>query len=197
VAMPRKTLWQFVVRDRTFLARRHAHLLLSSPLLDEPVLRALQQAYRDAQNRWERAEIARRFERTVRRPGLDLAPADRNAEYDAYLRARQGPKSLTERVLDHTFNPSRHYRLMREDHLPQACPIPGPVAKVVWQHLLTLQELIRITPWAYDVEISRLRKRIYRRFADTISQLPREKPRRQQTAGKVARARRKRKPPNA
>ncbi len=70
---PRKTLYQFAIRDRTFLARRHAHLLEEEPLLDRPQrLRELQQAYRAEVSRLERAAIARQFERAVRQTPADL-----------------------------------------------------------------------------------------------------------------------------
>ena len=40
----KKTLAEFV-RDGTLLARRHRHLLATSPLLADPALRAIQQRY--------------------------------------------------------------------------------------------------------------------------------------------------------
>jgi phage terminase large subunit-like protein len=61
----KKTLAEFV-RDGTFLARRHRHLLESSPLLSDPVLRALQQQYIVEKDSLRQLKIARDLERLVR-----------------------------------------------------------------------------------------------------------------------------------
>jgi hypothetical protein len=52
--------------DRTFLARRHAELLEEDDLVDDPELRALQEAYREERDGLERQKLARRFQQTVR-----------------------------------------------------------------------------------------------------------------------------------
>jgi len=57
-----------LVRDRSFLRRRHEELLLSDPLVREPGLRQLQEHYRRETNELERRELALTFERAVRDP---------------------------------------------------------------------------------------------------------------------------------
>jgi hypothetical protein len=57
-----------LIRDRTFLARRHAHLLLSSRLVEDEDLRALQLDYRSETKERERRALALDFEKLVRDP---------------------------------------------------------------------------------------------------------------------------------
>ena len=79
----RKTLKQFV-RDRSFLARRHAPLLESEPLVAGAELRAIQEEYRSQPHESLRREIALRFERAV----AGAAPAP---DQWLCLYASQGP----------------------------------------------------------------------------------------------------------
>jgi len=65
---PRKTLVELALIDRTFLARRHAELLVEEQLVDEPRLRRLQQAYREQMDGLERRRLALAFEKVVREP---------------------------------------------------------------------------------------------------------------------------------
>jgi hypothetical protein len=62
---PKKDLRTFV-RDKSFLARRHAHLLISEPLVDEPALRDFQIRYRAESSVLERRQFALWFEKAVR-----------------------------------------------------------------------------------------------------------------------------------
>ena len=64
--MPRrkKTLAD-LVRDRTFLGRRHGPRLESEPLVADPGLRRLQRAYRAETSRLERRAIALEFQKIV------------------------------------------------------------------------------------------------------------------------------------
>lgn len=64
----RKTLYELLVQDRSFLARRHAELLLSEPLVDDPVLRAAQERYRAEPSELERRQLALELEKAVRDP---------------------------------------------------------------------------------------------------------------------------------
>jgi hypothetical protein len=61
---PRKTLEQLVA-DGSFLARRHGELLAGEPL-DDPVLSALQQLYRQAGDDRQRRRVALQFEKVCR-----------------------------------------------------------------------------------------------------------------------------------
>ena len=84
MARPAKSLKERV-RDRSFLARRHAGLL-AGPLADHPELRDIQVAYQAAETDRQRRLLALDFEQNVRtaRPGKrvgglrlgELAPAD-------------------------------------------------------------------------------------------------------------------------
>jgi hypothetical protein len=62
---PRKRLSD-LVRDETFLGRRHAQLLLDEPLVRDPGLRLLQERYRAEPSELERRRLALQFERAVR-----------------------------------------------------------------------------------------------------------------------------------
>lgn len=62
MAHPKKSLAQLCA-DRTFLARRHADLLVSEPLLDDLALRDLQRQYRQESSDLERRRIALELER--------------------------------------------------------------------------------------------------------------------------------------
>jgi hypothetical protein len=55
---PKKSLAD-LIWDQTFLARRHAHLLLSSKLVEDDGLRELQQAYRAETSERERPQTRR------------------------------------------------------------------------------------------------------------------------------------------
>jgi hypothetical protein len=65
VPADRKTLRQ-LVRDRTFLARRHAELLHLEPLVDDPVIRQLQERYRAEPSERIRRQVALEIEGAVR-----------------------------------------------------------------------------------------------------------------------------------
>jgi AraC-like DNA-binding protein len=65
---PRKKTLDDLVRDRSWLARRHSHFLLTSPLVADPGLRSLQKRYRDEKSRLERHALALEFEKAVRDP---------------------------------------------------------------------------------------------------------------------------------
>jgi hypothetical protein len=61
---PRKTLSE-LVRDGSFLARRHAELLAGDPV-DDPTLAALQALYRQAGDDRQRRRVALQFEKICR-----------------------------------------------------------------------------------------------------------------------------------
>ena len=63
--MPKMTLRQ-LVQDRTSLARRHAHLLETAPLLDDRGLRAIQELYRQKGDGTARYTLALAFQKAVR-----------------------------------------------------------------------------------------------------------------------------------
>jgi hypothetical protein len=89
VARARKRLEDLAV-DGTFLARRHAQLLVDEPLLDEPTLRQLQEDYRVESSELEQRAIALRFEKAVRDPEQTSLRAMRDrlfAELDELLAA--------------------------------------------------------------------------------------------------------------
>ena len=71
MAAAKKELVDFV-RSRSFLARRHAPLLDSSPPLRDPVLRLVQQDYQAASDPEQRRAIALRFEHLLRDEGEPL-----------------------------------------------------------------------------------------------------------------------------
>src|SRR6266566_4775626 len=66
---PKKRLADFI-RDQTFLARRHAELLLTGPLVPNRGLRVLQERYREETSELERRQLALYFEQAVRDPEL-------------------------------------------------------------------------------------------------------------------------------
>jgi hypothetical protein len=97
---PRKTLLELALIDRTFLARRHAELLVADELVDEPRLCRLQQAYREEQDGLERRRLAVAFEKVVREPAsaptvVELALAARMAQSHSDRRA--DPEAVLER----------------------------------------------------------------------------------------------------
>src|SRR5919201_3144407 len=63
----RKTLAD-LVRDGSFLARRHADLLVTGALVADPVLASLQERYRAERSELERRQLALWFEKAVRDP---------------------------------------------------------------------------------------------------------------------------------
>jgi hypothetical protein len=65
MAAHKKTLEQ-LVHDRTFLARRHAQLLETAPLVEDATLRTVQAGYRSESSGLERQALARRFEKATR-----------------------------------------------------------------------------------------------------------------------------------
>lgn len=66
---PRQKTLQELVRDESFLARRHARLLVSDPLVDDDDgLRALQERYRAEDGELERQRLALQFQKAVRDP---------------------------------------------------------------------------------------------------------------------------------
>jgi len=90
MAAPKKKLIE-LVRDRTFLARRHADRLLEEPL-ERADLRALQEACRAADDAGARQAIAMAFERAVQNE--PAAPReDPRAELDAILNAPPRPSN--------------------------------------------------------------------------------------------------------
>jgi len=122
---PRKTLHEFAVRDRTFLARRHAYLLEQEPLLEGPRLQRLQLAYRAEPGRLERRAIAVRFEHEVRRTAenqLEQRFAHLPVELLPLGRQR---KTLTDRILEGSFQTGRHAWLLAQDTLSETCPLAG------------------------------------------------------------------------
>ena len=75
---PRKKRLIDFVRDRSFLARRHEALLDSSPLLDNPILRWVQERYQAEVDPAERRRVALEFERLLRKhPEWELAELHR------------------------------------------------------------------------------------------------------------------------
>jgi Rho termination factor, N-terminal domain len=63
--MPVKKTLRERVLDRTFLARRHAYLLVADELVRDSALRTLQASYRTEESELERHAIALRFEKAV------------------------------------------------------------------------------------------------------------------------------------
>ena len=141
---PRKTLHEFAVRDRTFLARRHAYLLEQEPLLEGPRLQRLQLAYRAEPGRLERRAIAVRFEREVgRTPENPLDERFAHLPVELLPLGRQR-KTLTDRILEGSFHTGRHAWLLAQDTLSEACPLPGRNAAWEWQWLCILQRIYRV-----------------------------------------------------
>jgi phage terminase large subunit-like protein len=93
VARPKKRLDQ-LVRDGTFLARRHEQLL-DGPELSWPTLAELQQRYDAADDDRLRRTIALDFERAVRAQ-LEAGPADRDLRAEL---AALGPAHSAEQVI--------------------------------------------------------------------------------------------------
>lgn len=81
---PAKTLQQHVL-DGTFERRKHELLLADGPLVDEPELRQLQQKYRRLKTDWKRRDVAREFERLVRRTA-PVRAEEAASEFEAKLR---------------------------------------------------------------------------------------------------------------
>jgi hypothetical protein len=81
----KKRLADFIA-DQSFLARRHAALLEEDDLVDEPTLRALQDAYREEPDGLERQKLARRFQQTVRE-----GPRRRRPPFGAIFYSMTGP----------------------------------------------------------------------------------------------------------
>jgi hypothetical protein len=92
MAAHKKTLEEFV-RDRTFLARRHADLLATAPLVGDATLRALQAGYRCEPSELERRELARRFEHATRN-----TVRERELTMAQHLHAAIGPSASGTRL---------------------------------------------------------------------------------------------------
>jgi len=175
MSRPRKTLYQLTIRDRTFLARRHAHLLEKEPLLPHPRLRELQQAFRAEVSRLERAAIARQLERAVRETDQDMMDEIfRNLPLVVVPHPGPRPKTLTERVLDGSFRPRYHDHLLEQDALEAACPIRGSRNAEVWQRLQRLQQLYRLAIdfSGDDKKAAKLRRGLADEFAALAHDLP-------------------------
>jgi AraC-like DNA-binding protein len=87
----RKTLAD-LVRDGSFLARRHADLLVTGALVADPLLADLQQRYRAERSELERRQLALWFEKAVRDPRERARHApvedELEAEHEGRLRTR-------------------------------------------------------------------------------------------------------------
>jgi hypothetical protein len=77
----KKTLRE-LVRDETFLARRHAHLLLEGPLIDDPGLRSIQERYMAETSELERWQLGLLFQKAVRDPLERVLPGPRPEDAD-------------------------------------------------------------------------------------------------------------------
>ena len=162
------------MRDRTFLARRHAHLLEQEPLLEEPRLQRLQRAYRAESGRLERRAIAVAFQREVRRTAenrLDQRFAHLPVELLPLGRQR---KTLTDRILEGSFQTGRHAWLLAQDTLSETCPLAGRNAAWEWQWLCMLQRYYRLALESHSRDEKQLvnyRRRVVHDFADATREL--------------------------
>jgi hypothetical protein len=166
VPTPRKTLYHFAIRDRTFLARRHGHLLVEEPLVDEPRLRELQQAYRAEVSLLERAAIARQFERIVHETEDEILEQAFRELPRVVVTMPKRRKSLTARVLDGSFQ-RRHGYLLDEEEL-EPLRFRGVRATAVWARLCRLQEQYRLA----RPEAVKLRRSLADDFAAASRELP-------------------------
>jgi hypothetical protein len=146
MAMPKKRL-RDLVRDRSFLARRHEHLLMSETLSPGwgGELVELQKRFRAAADAEERRRLSLSFERWLRDPYAEmLERLLREMPVPSESRRsppRRGP-TLLERVLDNSFNPSRHGGLLEGEPLPEACPVKGK--RRVWDELRATHDRYRL-----------------------------------------------------
>ena len=146
-----KTLEE-LVWDQSFLARRHAERLESDPLVDDPGLRSLQEAYKSDPTGLGRRSIALAFERAVTNPveralyaaagALERQPADPDRSPAGTTRA--GRKTLLERVLENRFVAGRHAWLLAGDSLPEASPFSDSARSSLWARLRELQASYRL-----------------------------------------------------
>src|SRR4051794_32131774 len=110
VPATRKRLDDFVC-DRTFLARRHAGLLVTDRLVWDPLLRELQECYRVEVGVYERRRVALRFQRLVRGPQA-LMLERILSELVPGRRVGRPRKSLAELVCSGGFHRVRHRQLL-------------------------------------------------------------------------------------
>jgi hypothetical protein len=117
---PKKSLAD-LIWDQRFLARRHAHLLRSSKLVEDDALRELQQAYRAETSERERRARALDFEKAVRDPMLRSL---RTAGLDSpFLYPPPNYRvELLVRIRENSFGPRWSY-LLGEELLPSECPV--------------------------------------------------------------------------
>jgi hypothetical protein len=171
---PRKSLEQFC-RDRTFLARKHAHLLADAPPLSDPVLAHLQRRYADEETLMLRRPIALLFEKAVRDPDGRAALARAGGEaIDTALRelcqelGLKPGKPLLARVLENTFTAATAHTLAGQP-LPSTSPITNAPANV-WSTLLELQLAYNAVAGSRLVQ-TRQRQAIARDFAALVQVL--------------------------
>jgi hypothetical protein len=137
----KKKLADFV-RGKTFLARRHAHLLVTDPLVLDLHLREVQEAYQAETDTYARRRIALEFEKRVRETDEDrawrLAAVPLDPKVEKLLKGPGRPrKSLLELVLSGGFHPWRHEQLLGGELLPAEPPLEE--ADHHWQQLRELQ----------------------------------------------------------
>ena len=141
MAAPKKTLADFV-RGKTFLARRHAHLLVSDPLIWDPFLREVQEAYQAETDTYARRRLALEFEKRVHETDEDrswrLAVIPRDPKVEKLLKGPGRPrKTLVQLVLSGGFHPWRHEQLLAGELLPPEPPLEE--AEYPWRQLRELQ----------------------------------------------------------
>ena len=170
----KKKLHDFV-RDRTFLARRHAHLLLTEQPIWGRELRALQERYQGESDAYARRRIALQFQRLVRE--TDEERLDRLIEQAldelpvVLLPERRGRprKSLLELIESGGFKPDRHAHLLEGELLPAESPFAD--GEQQWQALRDLQLAFQQDDPSVAFSPATIRLLIAQRFRDLIREL--------------------------
>jgi hypothetical protein len=170
----KKRLHDFV-KDKTFLARRHAPLLLSNPLIWDDELRELQERYQQQDDTYARRKVALRFEKLVRETEEEQH-SRRFCEILEEIAARhpgRPRKTLPQLIESGGFHPDRHKQLLAGEILPAECPYEDPWAQHLWQILRKLQIAYQQDDPSVAYSAETIRFMITRDFKDNVTELRR------------------------
>ena len=178
--MPKKRL-RDLVRDKSFLARRHEGLLAGESL--SPVWGAelveLQERFRAEADPFLRRRVSLRFERVVRETEaerFDRVLDEVLSERPAVAASGRAGGRLLERVLGNSFRAARDGSLLAAESLPAVCPLAADAG--VWQELRATQDRYRLVDQypgyaaaQYEASAEQVRRLYSSEFATLVESL--------------------------
>jgi len=119
VVPPQRKSLEELLRDRTFLARRHAELLLIEPVGENAIFRRAQEHYRTESSDLERRQLALALEKALRDPAayeqlakdLDAPPNVLEVSEERWREANSDRIDAILAMEASTFNPERGRRM--------------------------------------------------------------------------------------